>query len=1086
MRTSDRVPLPPRPPHLPPRAASLPVPRRPPSRSPPAPGHQPGVQLPPHPPISPPHRQVVSGHSTPSNSPLYLSGIRFPVISCPFSSHPVSIPKPVQGAVSQSPTPEWDDYSEELQFDYQHPVGDQLLPEAVGGGGHDLVLAGVRKIPIVSTDCSDLESLGDYFSANVSLSTGGQQQESLCPVSEETNVSEESETFSENIMAQQIATSLSQLRSEILDDIDDLPASSIEQGMEAQAVIDRDRVWEKKNLFRSQVRNFLSQYGDSVPNLKDQWEPSLSDLVSRVTIYRKEVTIKVEQLRPSVRMTEFEKKSLELQEKVLLEKKEKRVEKERMEKEEGLAKAKEKLMAFKDDYDNLLAEISADTTPYTDRDDVAITTAMQDLKEWKKTFSRICSNHREYERLASVHGEQDLLCDVNGQQGERDTAYDMYERVRLKFDGEKKMLEKMDASRGLFSNHKSIGEKLDYPKFSGASSEDFTKFYDKMVKALRHNKVPKADQVERLRKNLTGFALGLVPESTENIEKAFTTLKAAFGDPKKVLEDRMRKLKQCGDLPGDKLSNNKNGFRKQEEWYLNMEGILYDIIELGKRDEDLAYEAFSESTFNFVLSLFPINLVEKLEEVQGNRKQKLEAVLTKFSSFREKARRFGKVYGDKVPPGGGSVGSVIKQPEKHSDKHSAQPGTFFRAAQDYPECRICKQLESDGTSEKLYEKHLSTYPTGCPRFISMKMVKRKDMAIKAKLCLWCLDPDVEYDTNHRDSCRVQSGKIKRFTCEVGNCKNHMWLCSFHKVKNNGQLKKHQEDLKQKGLDMVLTSWCVRADRPVLLLGDSDATEAVTKAVRKDAKDNTIQVNPVPEGRAMFLFFHSKGKKNGVNCFFDNGCTEAVFKEGIPGGELIGEKTTKGPFTIGGVGGLECKANDEWMVSFERTDGHRQLVRGLTLDKVTDNFPHIRLGDAAAELKAASSSDWVKNCQTPKQAGGSTDVLIGIQYNLIHPEPVHTLESGLCIFRSKLAPHKTGCLAMIGGPHSSFDILAGLTGGTARMVAQFVSGLDRYRSGDWSAPKVADNPMTEKEIMFARAMNACEGERMKPKVALKIY
>ena len=32
------------------------------------------------------------------------------------------------------------------------------------------------------------------------------------------------------------------------------------------------------------------------------------------------------------------------------------------------------------------------------------------------------------------------------------------------------------------------------------------------------------------------------------IEKAFATLKAAFGDPKKVLEDRMKKLKQVGDL----------------------------------------------------------------------------------------------------------------------------------------------------------------------------------------------------------------------------------------------------------------------------------------------------------------------------------------------------------------------------------------------------------------------------------------------------------------------------------------------------------------------------------------------------------
>ena len=137
--------------------------------------------------------------------------------------------------------------------------------------------------------------------------------------------------------------------------------------------------------------------------------------------------------------------------------------------------------------------------------------------------------------------------------------------------------------QGVFSNHKPIGEKLDYPKFSGATNEDYTKFYDKMVKALRHNKVGKADQVEKLRKYLSGFALNLVPESTETIEKAFATLKSAFGDPKKVLEDKMKKLKLVGDLPGDKLAGGKNGFRKQEEWYLVIEGLLHDIIELGKQ-----------------------------------------------------------------------------------------------------------------------------------------------------------------------------------------------------------------------------------------------------------------------------------------------------------------------------------------------------------------------------------------------------------------------------------------------------------------------------------------------------------------------
>ena len=62
-----------------------------------------------------------------------------------------------------------------------------------------------------------------------------------------------------------------------------------------------------------------------------------------------------------------------------------------------------------------------------------------------------------------------------------------------------------------------------------------------MVKTLRYNQVAKAVQVERLRKNLSGFALGLVPESTETMDKAFTTLKAAFGDPKKILE-RIKKI----------------------------------------------------------------------------------------------------------------------------------------------------------------------------------------------------------------------------------------------------------------------------------------------------------------------------------------------------------------------------------------------------------------------------------------------------------------------------------------------------------------------------------------------------------------
>ena len=42
----------------------------------------------------------------------------------------------------------------------------------------------------------------------------------------------------------------------------------------------------------------------------------------------------------------------------------------------------------------------------------------------------------------------------------------------------------------------------------------------------------------------------------------------------------MKKQKAQGHIPGDKLANDKPGFRKQEGWYLNVEGLLSEIIEL--------------------------------------------------------------------------------------------------------------------------------------------------------------------------------------------------------------------------------------------------------------------------------------------------------------------------------------------------------------------------------------------------------------------------------------------------------------------------------------------------------------------------
>ena len=78
--------------------------------------------------------------------------------------------------------------------------------------------------------------------------------------------------------------------------------------------------------------------------------------------------------------------------------------------------------------------------------------------------------------------------------------------------------------------------------------------------------------------------------------------------------------------------------------------------------------------------------------------------------------------------------------------------------------------------------------------------------------------------------------------------------------------------------------------------------------------------------------------------------------------------------------------------------------------------------------------------------------MGIMYSSIFPVPVHSMESGLTIYQTKLSPHNKGYNAVIGGPHSSFSILAQKAGGAASLLAHFTEGLQAYKRWD-GAPKI---------------------------------
>ena len=253
---------------------------------------------------------------------------------------------------------------------------------------------------------------------------------------------------------------------------------------------------------------------------------------------------------------------------------------------------------------------------------------------------------------------------------------------------------------------------------------------------------------------------------------------------------------------------------------------------------------------------------------------------------------------------------------------------------------------------------------------------------------------------------------------------------------------------------------------------SDAAKSMRKRLRSNGFKGEIQ--PVPEGDPMFLFFRAKGRVNGVNTFFDSGCSTAVFREGVPGTELRARITQTGPFIMNGVGGIKTKANNLWLVSMDLANGNKQFIQGLSVDRVTSDFPMVNLNAAIEEVKAADVNNrTLQSCKIPDLAGGSTDLLLGIMYNSIHPTLVHQLPCGLAIYKSALASHEGKYTCMIGGPHKSFNAYAGHVGGASRLITCFVDGIQKYRS--WGPPKLEHSPFTIEEELFAKEMNKKEGD-----------
>ena len=103
---------------------------------------------------------------------------------------------------------------------------------------------------------------------------------------------------------------------------------------------------------------------------------------------------------------------------------------------------------------------------------------------------------------------------------------------------------------------------------------------------------------------------------------------------------------------------------------------------------------------------------------------------------------------------------------------------------------------------------------------------------------------------------------------------------------------------------------------------------------------------------------------------------------------------------------------------------------------------------------------LQKIQVPKCLGGEIDMILGIQFASIHPEPVFSMPNGLTVYKSKFAPVKSGEIACIGGPLDAIHSMVNNAG--ARKAVSYMSNLINMASNEYS-PRIDFFPSYDQEF-----------------------
>ena len=682
---------------------------------------------------------------------------------------------------------------------------------------------------------------------------------------------------------------------------------------------------------------------------------------------------------------------------------------------------------------------------------------LMDSKQWENKLDSISTS--------KVNINKDAV-GIDVDQNEVKKINDLFAKTEEILKGKVLELKKVDKERCLYSLSKPVKEPAVYPSpFGGTEKEDVYKFKEKMLEAIVTNQIREKDKVAVLRQYLKGKAKDWIGEHYESIDKAFEALLSHFGLAKKTWEAKVNEFIKVCNKPQDWIAVGTDArtsvIGKACEFIREAEKLAVDHPDL--KDTIIGHE-----TVGKLLEVIPPELKLEVQKLGRNgpsvtnaiRFSNIKSVLEEHYTYAKEDKLF-----DRNLQANAAINSSIR---------SKPPVTSGGSGAANHDCSKSKNCNEDWGG------------LGCCKLYFLPTVEERREFLKArKLCFCCgfsirdghsfsRGPNARQRRCSSDLLdKSSSARCKEARCFYGAavCNNHPpnnakdelleWLSS-KKIRTtvtcinsspintnvrSSNLRSQQYSSKQfsKNERIRLQKGQVSAN-----ISDEDLAAFFADDLKLKGEDRN-KVLGIPKGQVSFIFCKIKGKNNPVQTFIDNGCNCCIMRDGIPEKELRSAKLEDGPIEIDVATGIKVYATGEWASVLPLTNGYHQVVRGLTVNKVTAKMPIMKLQKVYNKIKNdAQDVKELQRIQVPEILGGEIDMILGIKFQSIYPEPIHHLPNGMTIYKSKFIPARANESACIGGPIECINQLTNTVG--ASDTIRYLSNFLNYISAN-HAPKI---------------------------------